>query len=88
MIPFSFFSIVDLKLLERLVKNVRSTLSMYDPSRGLTDLLKKLPSEFAFAVQPSREILPDPWQDVRHLQIRYFVGPLINGAVLKNYEFL
>lgn len=58
--------IVDLKLLERLIKNVRHTLLQRDPSRSLYELSRKIEIYLNTVengtdciIEPIRNILPD-----------------------------
>ncbi|KAI1729521.1 hypothetical protein DdX_01764 [Ditylenchus destructor] len=68
--------VVDMHLIEKLINNVRKALAAHNPSRYLYDTLKKISnmqqaSESTHtAVTPMHNILPDPWHDVRHLQIK------------------
>ncbi|KAI1721075.1 hypothetical protein Ddc_07510 [Ditylenchus destructor] len=68
--------VVDMHLIEKLINNVRKALATHNPSRYLYDTLKKVThlqqsSESTHTVvAPIHNILPDPWHDVRHLQIK------------------
>lgn len=52
------------------MKNVRSTMASNDPMRGVLELTRKLNVNTELSVQPVHKLLPDIWQDVRHMQIK------------------
>lgn len=52
------------------MKNVRSTMVSNDPMRGIFELSKKLNVNNELEVQPTHNILPDVWNDVKHMQIK------------------
>jgi hypothetical protein len=64
--------VVDIKLLERLEHNVRTTLINKNPSRHLLEIAKKVAelAPVADEVTIPSPLFKDPWRAVRHLEIR------------------
>jgi len=61
--------VVDIKLLERLINNVKSSLTSNNPSKGLYDIGRRLAT--GERVHPVKNTLPDAWSSLRHLEIRF-----------------
>uniref|UniRef100_A0A914C7J8 Mediator complex subunit 15 n=1 Tax=Acrobeloides nanus TaxID=290746 RepID=A0A914C7J8_9BILA len=59
---------VERKLVEKLIRNIEVTLAKQSPMRGLTEFVKRL--SHIPELGSMHGILPDPWAEVRHLQIK------------------
>lgn len=59
---------VEKNLVEKLIRNLEVTLAKQSPLRGLSEFLRRVSS--ISELNSMHGVLPDPWAEVRHLQIR------------------